>query len=105
MYTDKNNSGELFLSHYTSILPSLGPCGFSRPEDSYIITVPRISGKIPANELKIFIFSDDDKYILYTGYIEFMSNNHVYVELYKSDHGTTIPLSINGKHTIRVKSD
>ena len=104
MYIKKNNSGELFLSHYTSLWPSLGPCGFSRPEDSFIITVPRTSGKIPANELKIST-SSDDKYIYYTGYIEFINNNKVVVALFKSDHTSTIPLSINGRHTIRVEPD
>ena len=105
MYTEKDNSAHLFLSQYTAILPVLGPCGFSRAEDSYEISTPRTKGKVSANDLKIMNFSDDRKSIEYTGYIEFSKVDEVLVTLFINDGGKQIPLTINGKHKLKVKAN
>ena len=105
MYTEKNNSGSLTLSHYTSLIPNLGPCGFSRAEEVYDITTPSTFGKIPRGELKIQLIGDKYKFVSYTGYIEFLSQNKVFVDLYRNVNGTPIPISINGKHKIKVEPD
>lgn len=104
LYTENNNSGHLCLTHYTSLMPTLGPCGFSRAIDSYDITTPRISGKIASNELSIFSISDTVKY-QYIGYIEFRDKDKVYVELYKVHAGLKTQLTINGIHKIKIKED
>lgn len=103
MYIHEDNSSSLFLSHYTSFFPSLGSCGFFRSEDSYTISVPRINGRIESNELRIYDF-DTTKYS-YTGYIEFLHGNKVYVDLYKIFNGVKTKLTINGNHTIKIKDN
>jgi hypothetical protein len=105
MYTEKDNSAHLFLSPYTAILPVLGPCGLSRAEDSYEISTPRTKGKVSANDLKIMNFSDDRKSIEYTSYIEFSKVDEVLVPLFINDGGKQIPLTINGKHKLKVKAN
>lgn len=102
MYTEKDNSAYLTLSHYTAILPSLGPCGFSRAEDRYDITTPRTIGKVSAKDLKIDNNSEVQVPIEYTGYIEFSKKDEVLVSLFINDGGKQIPLTINGKHKLKV---
>jgi len=105
MYTNMDNSGYLSLSHYTSIFPTLGPCGFTRSEDVYDIRTPRTNGRIESRELKIYISSSDSVKRNYTGYIEFMKDNRVYVDLYEISKGIKTKLSINGTHKIRVEAN
>jgi hypothetical protein len=75
MYTNLNTTGDLFLSRYTSPIPTLGPCGFSRRQDSYSITTPRTIGRIEASELHIMDFNQDTTKYQYSGYIEFIKDN------------------------------
>lgn len=103
MYTNLDSTGTLFLSHYTSFFPSLGSCGFSRDEDSYHITVPRIIGRIESNQLEIYNY--DTAKCSYTGYIEFLIGNKIYVDLYKTSKGIKKKLTINGKHTIKIEDN
>ena len=105
MYIEKNNTAFITLSHYTSKLPFLGPCGFSRSENVYHISTPRTFGMIPSNELKIFRFSAENKIVDYTGYIEFISENKLLVNLFINENGKQIPLTINGKHKMEVTPD
>ena len=103
MYTNWNTSGDLFLSHYTNLIPTLGPCGFSRRQESYEITTPRTIGRIEASELHIMDFSQDITKYQYSGFIEFIKDNLVYVELYKEINGIKSKLKINGKNKIKVE--
>ncbi len=101
---DLNNTGYLFLNHYTSLVPTLGPCGFSRDQDMYDIKTPRIKGRIESTELVIDEIGSKVKNI-YSGYIEFTQDNKVYVNLFKLTNGVKRKLNINGMHTIAVKDD
>ena len=101
---ESDGSGYLSLSHYTSAIPTLGSCGFSRNSDVYDIKTPRINGKIESSELKILSVSDSVKY-KYVGYIEFLKSNKVFVELYKINNETKTKLTINGKHKFKIKDD
>lgn len=105
MYTNLDNSGHLFLSHYTSVIPTLGPCGFFRNSDDYSIATPRVRGRIESQELKIFKFSQDTAKITYAGYIEFAESNRVFVELYEIKNGVRQPLTINGLHKVKVEEN
>ena len=104
MYRNLDNSGSLFLSHYNSLIPTLGPCGFSRNQETYHITTPRIHGKIECNELKILGLPSDSIYV-YTGFIAFLRDNIVHVKLYKTSNNIKTKLSINGKHRIKVENN
>ena len=105
MYTNLNTTGDLFLSHYTSIFPTLGPCGFSRPQDSYLIITPGTTGQIEASELHIMEFSEDTTKCQYSGYIEFLKDSLVYVDLYKEINGKKSKLKINGKNKIKIEAN
>jgi len=105
MYKRLDNSGYLFLSHYTSLMPSLGPCGFSRSSDNYDIKTPRIKGRIESNELYITDYASDHIKYTYVGYIEFLKDNKVYVDLYRVNNGVKTKLTINGTHHIKVEDD
>jgi hypothetical protein len=105
MYTNLDNSGYLCLSHYTSIFPSLGPCGYTRSEDVYDIQTPKTNGRIESSELDIFLYSPDTVQRIYTGYIEFRKDNRVYVDLYEISKGIKTKLSINGTHKIKVEAN
>jgi hypothetical protein len=101
MYTSANKSGNLTLSHYTSLIPTLGPCGFARNYDSYTIKTPRISGRATSDELYIFDISHPK--CTYSGYIQFINANKVFVDLYRSENGIRTRLTINGTHKIKLK--
>lgn len=102
LYRNLNGSGHLFLKHYTSLIPTLGPCGFSRNSDDYNITLPAIQGKIDCPQLKVYLETYDTHIINYYGYIEFLDSNRVFVHMFKQIRDKQVPLSINGKHTIKV---
>jgi hypothetical protein len=103
MYTNLDNTGSLFLSHYTSFFPSLGSCGFRRAEDDYVIVTPRITGRIASSELRIDNFASTQEKYSYLGCIEFLKDDKVYVELYRTLGGVKTKLSINGTHKIKVE--
>jgi hypothetical protein len=105
MYTNLDKSAYLSLSHYTSVFPTLGPCGFTRSEDVYDIRTPRTNGRIESGELKIYLYSSDTLKHNYTGYIEFMNDNRVYVDLYEISKGIKTKLSINGTHKIKMEAN
>ena len=105
MYTNLDTTGDLFLSRYTTLIPTLGPCGFSRSQDSYSIKTPRTIGRIEASELHIMDFNQDTIKYHYSGHIEFLKDNLVYVELFKEINGTRIKLKINGKSKIKIEAN
>lgn len=107
LYYETDGSGTIFLSRYTSILPTLGPCGFSRASDDYEIEIPRRVGKIDCKELRILDHDTgmDTTKRKYAGFIAFTKPNSVYVELYKNINGKMVPLTINGTHRLKVKKD
>ncbi|HTE01007.1 MAG TPA: hypothetical protein VK668_17065 [Mucilaginibacter sp.] len=86
-------------------MPSLGPCGFSRSSDNYDIKTPRIKGRIESNELYITDYASDHIKYTYVGYIEFLKDNKVYVDLYRVNNGVKTKLTINGTHHIKVEDD
>lgn len=105
MYTDLDKSGSIFLSRYTALLPTLGPCGFTRDEDSYVIRTPRITGRVEATELRITRFTRDTARYQYAGFIEFLGDDVLTVELFKINGGKRTKLKINGKNKIKVEAN
>jgi hypothetical protein len=104
LFTNLNNSGVLTLTKYTSIFPTVGPCGPSLPYDEYNITVPRIAGRIESKELKI-VDIDSNVKNKYAGYIEFMQDQKVHVALYKITNASKSNLSINGVYNFTVEAN
>ncbi|MFL5788257.1 MAG: hypothetical protein ACJ748_09395 [Flavisolibacter sp.] len=107
LYRKPDNSATLYLRHYTSLIPTIGPCGFYRNEDSYSIEIPNIKGQITSDQLKIDKFNSYESLdsSFYLGYIKFIKANKVDIHLYKKYKGITKALNINGKHKIFVENE
>ena len=103
LLTNLNRSGYLSINHYSSSLPTLGPCGFLRKFETYSILTPRINGKIESKELRISTPLVDTLNNNYTGYIEFINKNTVYIDLYSFRNGVKIALTINGSRKIKIE--
>jgi len=103
LYRESNNTGQLNLTHYSG-LPTLGPCGYSRNFERYSIKIPVLTGKVESNRLNISLSFDTIAH-QYSGYMEFIGKNKIFINLYKFQNGIKIKLPINGSHRIKIIDD